>query len=81
MKLNSAHEGYEYQDLLTVYFILPEILNGYNSNFVIDKKLNPEDVFDDLTIERQGIILKKQIKYSKAHTLQKKDISAERRLF
>jgi len=49
----------------------------YKPNFVIDKKLNPEDAFDDLTIERQGIILKKQIKYSKAHTLQKKDISAD----
>lgn len=77
MKLNSAHEGYEYQDLLTVYFILSEILNGYNSIFIIDKKLNPEDAFDDLTIEREGILFKKQIKYSNGHTLQKKDISAD----
>jgi hypothetical protein len=77
MKLNSAHEGYEYQDLLTVYFILSEILNGYNSNLIIDKKLNSEDAFDDLTIEREDLTLKKQIKYSNAHTLQKRDISAD----
>lgn len=76
MSLNAAHEGYEYQDLLTVYYILSEILNGNNANFIIDRKLNPDDAFDDLTIERSGIILKKQIKYSNAHTLQKKDISA-----
>lgn len=76
MSLNAAHEGYEYQDLLTVFFILSEILNGNNSNFTIDKKLNPDDAFDDLTIERSGIVFKKQIKYSNAHTLQKKDISA-----
>lgn len=72
MKLNSAHQRYEYQDLLTVYFILSEIVNGHNSNFIIDKKLNPEDVFDDLTIEREDITLKKQIKYSNTHTLQKR---------
>lgn len=59
MSLNAAHEGYEYQDLLTVYYILSEILNGNNANFIIDRKLNPDDAFDDLTIERSGIILKK----------------------
>lgn len=76
MGLNLAHKGYEYQDLLTVYFILNEIINGYNSNFIVDRKLHKGDVFDDLTIEREGILLKKQIKYSEEHTLQKKDLSA-----
>ncbi len=77
MNLNAAHQGYEYQDLLTVYFIQSEILNGNDAIFLIDKKQNQEDAFDDLSIERQGVVLKKQIKYSNAHTLQKKDISAD----
>ena len=38
MKLNYAHEGYEYQDLLTVYFILKELINDRDSKFIIDKK-------------------------------------------
>ncbi len=76
MELNSAHEGYEYQDLLTAYFILDEILRGNESIFHIDKKLSSTDAFDDLTIERKKIRFKKQIKYSDTHTLEKKDISA-----
>ena len=39
MSLNNAHEGYDYQDLITSYFILKEILLGnQNSVFSIDKK-------------------------------------------
>lgn len=39
MSLNNAHEGYDYQDLLTSYFILKEILKGNNkTTFYIDKK-------------------------------------------
>jgi hypothetical protein len=71
MLLNFAHEGYEYQDLLTAYFILNEILHGNESTFHIDKKLSSIDAFDDLTIARKGIVLKKQIKYSNAHSVGK----------
>ncbi len=39
MSLNNAHEGYDYQDLITSYFILKEILLGnQDSTFSIDKK-------------------------------------------
>jgi len=39
LNLNNAHEGYDYQDLITSYFILKEILLGnQNSIFSIDKK-------------------------------------------
>ncbi|MDD4950678.1 ATP-binding protein [Sulfuricurvum sp.] len=39
MALNCAHEGYDYQDLITSYFILKEILSGnQDSIFVVDKK-------------------------------------------
>ena len=43
MTLNAAHEGYEYQDLLTAFFILKEILNERDSTFKIDTKEYQED--------------------------------------
>lgn len=77
MALDKAHAGYEYQDLITIHFILDEILNDFNSEFVIDKKENSFDKFDDLTIIREDEILKKQIKYSDTHTIQKTDLSTK----
>ena len=50
MQLNAAHEGCEYQDLLTSYFILNEVLVENDSNFTIDTKEYTEDKIDDLTI-------------------------------
>ena len=61
MALNTAHEGYEYQDLLTTYFILREILNEHDAEFYIDKKEHSDDKFDDLTITNELGIFKKQI--------------------
>jgi hypothetical protein len=80
MSLNTAHEGYEYQDLLTAYFILYWILEDVNSTFVIDKKEYDSDRFDDLTIKNEFGVFKKQIKYSNAsnnRTLVKTDLSSE----
>ena len=76
MSLGSAHEGYEYQDLLTAYFILAEILHNHEADFIIDRKVSANDAFDDLTIVQKGSTLKRQIKHSNNHTLQKSDISA-----
>lgn len=68
MSLNNAHEGYDYQDLLTSYFILKEVLDGnIDSIFSIDKKnttSNVPDRFDDLVIINGNEIQRKQIKYS-----------------
>ncbi|MDP8171084.1 hypothetical protein QJU96_07260 [Pasteurella skyensis] len=82
MKLNNAHEGYDYQDLLTSYFILREILEGnINSIFTIDKKNTPTDIpdrFDDLVIINGDKVQRKQIKYSNqtiSKTLEKKDLA------
>lgn len=78
MSLNTAHEGYEYQDLLTAYFILDEILSGYDSSFKIDAKEHDNDKFDDLTIVNQSDIFKRQIKYSNEtvdHTASKDDFA------
>lgn len=77
--LSSAHQGYEYQDLLTAYFILKEILSSnLDSTFDIDKKHYSDDRFDDLTIINPKGIERKQIKYSNedtSKTLLKDDLS------
>jgi len=82
MSLNNAHEGYDYQDLLTSYFILKEILLGnLNSIFSIDKKNTPTNIpdsFDDLVIINNTNIQRKQIKYSNddiAKKLEKTDLA------
>ncbi len=79
MALAKAHEGYEYQDLLTAYFILKEILEENESEFVIDKKEFQGDRIDDLLIKSKMGHFKKQIKYSgeSNHTFQKSDIAAD----
>jgi hypothetical protein len=68
MSLNNAHEGYDYQDLITSYFILKEVLLGNNtSTFSIDKKNTHQDIpdsFDDLVIINNKGTQRKQIKYS-----------------
>jgi hypothetical protein len=75
MNLNNAHEGYDYQDLLTSYFILKEILLGNNNAiFSIEKKhttSNIPDRFDDLVIKNDMSIQRKQIKYSNDTTRKK----------
>jgi hypothetical protein len=79
MALAKAHEGYEYQDLLTAYFILKEILEENESEFAIDKKEFEGDRIDDLLIKNKNGYFKKQIKYSgeSDHTFQKSDIAAD----
>lgn len=68
MSLNNAHEGYDYQDLITSYFILKEVLDGnLDSVFSVDKKNTTgsiPDRFDDLVITNGADIQRKQIKYS-----------------
>lgn len=79
MSLKTAHEGYEYQDLLTVYFILDCILQEEETTFLIDTKEFDLDKFDDVTIRNSKGIFKKQIKYSNSdidHTIKKRDLSA-----
>lgn len=82
MSLNNAHEGYDYQDLLTSYFILKEVLDGnWDSIFSIDKKNTSDNVpdrFDDLVIVNGSRIQRKQIKYSNdsiSKVLEKSDLA------
>lgn len=82
--LTNAHKGYNYQDLLTSYFMLEEILSGNDDSiFHIDKKHTPNgivDRFDDLVIKNKNGIQRKQIKYSDDATkkvLSKDDLSSD----
>ena len=72
LSLNNAHEGYDYQDLITSYFILEEILNGNRESiFSIDKKHTTGDTpdrFDDLVITNGDKVQRKQVKYSNEQT-------------
>lgn len=80
MGLNTAHEGYEYQDLLTAYFILGWIIEDVECTFYIDKKEFDSDRFDDLTIINNKGIFKRQIKYSNSesnHSFKKEDLSTD----
>lgn len=80
MSLNLAHEGYEYQDLLSAYFILKWILDDVKTTFLIDRKEYTIDKFDDITIKNEHGIFKNQIKYSNNdsnHSLQKSDLSTD----
>lgn len=79
MGLEKAHEGYEYQDLLTAFIILKEILGENESEFVIDKKEFDGDRIDDLQIKNKAGQQKIQIKYSgeSDHRLQKSDIAGD----
>lgn len=79
MSLDGAHEGYEYQDLLTGYFILNEILNETECEFIIDRKEFDDDKLDDLIITNKKGRFKKQIKYSgdkTNHTFVKANVAA-----
>lgn len=80
MGLDKAHKGYSYQDLLTCYFVLKDILNGNEKNkFSIDKKFIENDRFDDLVIINGKNIQRKQIKYSEDKELIKNDFSNDSR--
>jgi len=61
VSLNNAHEGYDYQDLITSYFILKEILLGnQDSTFSIDKK-NTVGRYISTQKDKDGTFIEKDI--------------------
>lgn len=76
MGLSDAHKGYEYQDLLTTYFIINNLLKGDYSEFKIDIKEYYDDKFDDLTVINNNEVIKRQIKYSDNKIVEKDDFSS-----
>lgn len=76
MGLSDAHKGYEYQDLLTSYFIINDLLKGNTSEFMVDTKEYDDDKFDDLTVINNHEIVKRQIKYSDDKIVAKGDFSS-----
>ena len=64
MALSRAHRGYEYQDLLVAVRLIDRML-GSIVNVCVDKKLVPNDIFDDLTtVDHAGCRERTQIKYT-----------------
>ncbi|EKD26246.1 MAG: hypothetical protein ACD_79C01299G0001 [uncultured bacterium] len=81
--LNSAHQGYIYQDILGAYFVAQELALGNGSTkFHFDYKKTPNEIpdkFDDLVIYYEAKTLFIQIKYSNdehQHALTKNDFSS-----
>lgn len=76
--LQDAHEGYEYQDYLTVAIIFDELINRKESSFVIDRKSFSNDKFDDLKVVSASQVDCYQIKYSNEennHIFEKADLA------
>ena len=64
MALESAHQGYEYQDILVAARLVDFIL-GSVDEFHVDEKLVQKDIFDDLTtVDGKGHRERTQIKYT-----------------
>lgn len=75
--LNSAHKGYEYQDLLSAYFVAQYIAsNKLDVEFLFDSKDFDGDKFDDLKIFDGDKVLYRQIKHSENHSIEKNDFLA-----
>ena len=63
MPLTHAHRGYEYQDLLVAARLVDVMLGSVTVH--VDKKLVPDDRFDDLTtVDAMGLRERTQIKYT-----------------
>ncbi len=81
--LDSARQGYDYQDILAAYLVARELADGRKSTkFHFDRKKTSDgvpDKFDDLAIYRDETTIFIQIKYSNEenrHTLTKQDFSS-----
>lgn len=64
MALAQAYRGYDYQDLLVAVRLIDQML-GSIADVCVDKKLVPDDIFDDLTtVDNTGCRERTQIKYT-----------------
>jgi hypothetical protein len=61
--LGPAHRGYVYQDVATAYFLARAIVDRAD-RIIVDRKEYENDLFDDLTIERDGARIRRQFKSS-----------------
>lgn len=61
--LEKAHRGYQYQDLIAALALVDALLQR-TSDTVIDRKLFPGDLFDDLTITTSSGRQRLQLKHS-----------------
>jgi hypothetical protein len=78
--LGFAHRGYQYQDLVTAYFLGLALIYRYGS-VTVDKKSFQDDRFDDLAIHASSGRIRRQIKFSEqqGRQLQVEDLSTDRK--
>lgn len=75
--MNRAHKGYDYQDLLSAYFVAQYIASSkLDVEFLFDSKDFDDDKFDDLKIYDGDKFFYCQIKQSDNHSIEKNDFSA-----
>ncbi len=79
MSLNAAYKGYMYQDIVTAYFFAEGLARSIDK-IVVDSKQYPGDYFDDLTVIKDGYIIRRQFKYSSSieRSLEDKDLTTSR---
>ena len=66
--LGAAHRGYNYQDLVTAYHFTLALV-GEIESITVDRKHYDNDRFDDLTIQKNSGIYRRQIKSSEDSNL------------
>ncbi len=78
--LGFAHRGYQYQDLVTAYFLATGLIHGYTS-ISVDRKSFDNDRFDDLVIHIGLRHIRRQIKFSTnpSRPLEIKDLSTDQK--
>lgn len=78
--LSSAHRGYQYQDLVTAYFLAQSIVHEFEE-ITVDRKRYEGDRFDDLEVRANGRTVRRQFKYGDNinRTFELKDLTTDRK--
>lgn len=78
--LSSAHRGYQYQDLVTAYFLAQSIVYEFEE-VTVDRKRYEGDRFDDLEVRVNSRVVRRQFKYGDSvdRTLELEDLTTDRK--
>jgi hypothetical protein len=78
--LSPAHQGYQYQDLVTAYFLARSIVEQFDE-VTVDRKRYEGDRFDDIEIRADSGLIRRQFKYSNdaERTFEREDLTTTRK--
>jgi len=78
--LSPAHQGYQYQDLVTAYFLVRSIVEQFDE-VTVDRKRHEGDRFDDIEIRADSGLIRRQFKYSNdaERTFEREDLTTVRK--